>query len=121
MRAQRMSTIQKRLCKAAVIVILTIGSMASRADESPDTLVKKSDEMRAPAESYSVRVVETVQGYMEGAGQADDITCVAVRFSGREGTTSAHRGAFREVGSMSDRRAFAIPCWGAEVESCGRF
>ncbi len=46
--------------------------VATLADIAPD----------APAEAYPARVVEVVQSFMNGAPQADDLTCVAVRFTG---------------------------------------
>ncbi len=37
----------------------------------------------ALADAYPTQVVECVQRFMNGAPQADDVTCVALRFSGR--------------------------------------
>jgi sigma-B regulation protein RsbU (phosphoserine phosphatase) len=38
----------------------------------------------APADAYPTQVVKAVQHYMAGAAQADDITCVALKYAGRE-------------------------------------
>ena len=47
----------------------------------------------APADAYQERVVEAVQQFMRGAPQADDITCVTLRYAGPSAGVAACRPA----------------------------
>jgi sigma-B regulation protein RsbU (phosphoserine phosphatase) len=43
----------------------------------------------APADAYPTEVVKAVQKYMAGAPQADDITCVTLRYAGQKQPASS--------------------------------
>jgi sigma-B regulation protein RsbU (phosphoserine phosphatase) len=47
-----------------------------------DTIARMEPD--APADAYPAEVVKNVQRYMDGAPQADDITCVTLRYAGRK-------------------------------------
>ncbi|HLA73543.1 MAG TPA: SpoIIE family protein phosphatase [Steroidobacteraceae bacterium] len=47
-----------------------------------DTIARMEPD--APADAYPAEVVKNVQRYMDGAPQADDITCVTLRYAGQK-------------------------------------